>query len=300
VRSIWRRLGERAAPGGDDCAFVEIGSVRLAVSSDLFIEGTHFQAGWLTPGEIGWRAATAALSDLAAVAADPQGVLTSLGASPETPEDQIAEVLGGVGDAAAAVGAKVWGGDLVRSPRWVLDVMVVGGLEGEPLRRSGAKAGDSLLVTGTLGGPSAALEAWRSAREPDRMARERFARPSARVNEALWLRGRGASAVIDISDGLVADAGHLSAASGVTCVLELERIPIHAAVTGGPEAAATSGEEYELLVAVPAQDQGAVCSVFEGEFGLLLTEVGRVEAGTGVRVERAGKVVPDLAQFEHF
>jgi thiamine-monophosphate kinase len=82
--------------------------------------------------------------------------------------------------------------------------------------------------------------------------------------------------------------------------VELERVPIHGAVTGGAEAAVASGEEYELLVAVPAQKHQAVRSAFEKEFATPLTEIGRVEQGTGVRVERAGEVVPHLVPFEHF
>ncbi len=302
VRSIWQRLGSRAAPAGDDCAFVQVGSEQLAVSSDLFLEGTHFRTGWLTPGEIGWRATTAALSDLAAVAAEPLGVLASLGVSPEVPAEHTAEIMDGVGDAATAVGAQVWGGDLVRATAVVLDVMVVGRFVGSPLRRSGAGVGDILLVTGSLGGPAAALEAWGSGREPDRSARDRFARPSARVPEGRWLRDRGASAMIDLSDGLVADAGHLSSASGIACIVELERVPIHRSVTGGggAEAAVASGEEYELLVALPAQNHQAVRSAFEEEFEIPLTEIGRVEQGAGVRVERSGQIVPHLVPFEHF
>jgi len=132
-----KALAGRAAPLGDDCALVQVGSEQLAVSTDLVVEGTHFREGWLEPAELGWRAAAAALSDLAAVAAEPLGVLASVGLPADRPEAHLEEVMGGVADAAQAVGALVWGGDLVRSERMVLDVAVVGRVD-RPLRRSGA------------------------------------------------------------------------------------------------------------------------------------------------------------------
>lgn len=299
VRGIWRRLGARAAAAGDDCAFVQIGAERLAISSDIAIEGTHFLPGWLAFHELGWRVATAALSDLAAVAATPQGMLVSVGLSPELPEAFSADLMEGVGEAAAAVGSVVWGGDLVRSERLTIDAIVVGRLEREPVRRSGATPGDSLCVTGSLGGPAAALEAWRARREPDRAARQRFARPVARIAEAQWLRDHGARAMIDLSDGLAADAGHLAAASSVAAVIDLGRVPVHVAATGA-EAAVTSGEEFELLVAVPARDVETIVREFAGRFDVPLTVVGRVDEGEGVRVERDGEAVGELALFRHF
>ncbi len=290
VRSIWRRLGDRVAASGDDCAFFEVDGAQLAISSDLALEGTHFQVGWLSLLEIGWRAATAAFSDLAAVAANPLGVMASLGISEEQPLDAAAEVMQGIADAAAAVGAVVWGGDIVRGDRLVIDATVVGRLGGEtePVVRSGAEAGHGLYVTGALGGPAAALAAWLGHREPDASARERFAHPAARVAEGRWLRGRGARAMIDLSDGLLADAGHLAAASEVACGLELDAVPVHASAPG-PEAATVSGEEYELLVALP--DADSLGPDFAAEFGVALTRVGRVESGSGVRVMRGGEVV---------
>ena len=299
VRSIWRRLGDRVAASGDDCAFFEVDGAQLAISSDLALEGTHFQVGWLRLHEIGWRAATAAFSDLAAVAANPLGVMASLGISEEQPPDAAAEVMQGIADAAAAVGAVVWGGDIVRGDRLVIDATVVGRLETEPVVRSGAEVGHGLYVTGSLGGPAAALAAWLGHREPDASARERFAHPAARVAEGRWLRDRGARAMIDLSDGLLADAGHLAAASEVACGLELDAVPVHASAPG-PEAATVSGEEYELLVALP--DADSLGPDFEAEFGVALTPVGRVESGSGVRVTRGGEVVSggELEAFKHF
>jgi thiamine-monophosphate kinase len=285
IRAIWRRLGEQMSQAGEDCALVTIGNERLAISTDVTIEGTHFRKGWLAPEEVGWRAAAAALSDLAAVAAEPRGVMASLGVSPEWPEELVSEVMHGVGQAAAAVDAQLWGGDLVRSERLVLDVVVVGRAEA-PVLRSGAAPGEGLWVTGALGGPAAALAAWLAGGEPEQTARERFAHPRPRIAEALWLRDEGATAMIDLSDGLIGDAGHLAAASGVRCVIEDERVPVHPAAS--PRGALVGGEEYELLAALPRETDNELAAAFEDTFGIRLTRVGRVEEGQGVELLENG------------
>ncbi len=290
IRAIWRRLGEQVSPAGDDCALVTLGGELLAISTDVTIEGTHFQPGWLSAEEIGWRATAAALSDLAAVAAEPRGVLVSLGASPEWPEATVTEIMQGVGEAASAVEAQVWGGDLVRSERLVVDVVVVGRADA-PVLRSGAGPGDGLWITGSLGGPAAALRAWLAGEEPESAARERFARPRPRIAEALWLRDVGAKALIDVSDGLLGDAGHLAAASQVGVAIESERVPVHPGAAS-PETALVGGEEYELLAALPEGVATEPAQGFEETFGIPLTRIGRVEAGSGVRLLEGGSPVP--------
>ena len=277
---------------------VEVGSEKLALSTDLSIEHVHFELGWLTREEIGWRSTAAALSDLAAVAATPMGVLVSLGVSGEWPEDQVADLMAGAGEAAASVGAVVWGGDLTRNTQTIMNVTVVGRLEGAPLLRLGARPGDGLWVTGRLGGPGAALAAWQRGAEPDRSARDRFALPVPRVNEAKWLRDHGATAMIDLSDGLAADATHIAAASGVRCSIRADLVPVHPAAAS-EEAALVSGEEYELLCAAPGLSPEAAKS-FTERFGLALTRIGTVESGEGVSVTRAGRPVELPGVFRHF
>lgn len=297
IRGIWRRVGGKAASSGDDCAFFEVNGVTLAISSDLSIEGTHFNLGWMGLAEIGWRAATAALSDLAAVAATPLGIMVSVGTSREQADGHVADLMEGVAEAASSAGAAIWGGDLAGSERLVLDVAVVGRCAGNPVKRAGGRVGDGLFVTGSLGGPAAALAAWKDGREPDAAARERFVRPCARIREAQWLRDRGAHAMIDVSDGLLADAGHLAAASEAACVLDLDAVPLHPAAAG-PEQGLVSGEEYELLVAFPGE--WSVTGESPAGLGLSLTRVGRLEAGSGTRVEQSGETIQRLDGFAHF
>lgn len=299
IRGIWQRLGNRGANLGDDCAIVEMDGSRLAVSVDLSVEGTHFRRGWFAPDDLGWRATMAALSDLAAVAASPRGVLVSLGLSAELPGAWASDLMDGVADAAAAVGAAVWGGDVVRSDQLIVDVVVLGSLTGDPVRRSGAAAGDVLAVTGRLGAVHAAISALTEGRTPDDAAWERLVRPHARIEPAQWLRDRGARAMIDLSDGLTADAEHLAAASGLRVTIDRDRIPLHpTALDAG--AAAASGEEYELLVALPADVASTLTEQFAAVFDLPLTTIGVFEAGTGVTLRAHGETVVETGRFSHF
>jgi thiamine-monophosphate kinase len=299
IRRAWSRLGPVAQGGGDDCAFIEVGSARLALSCDLSVEGTHFRLGWLNPWEIGWRATAAALSDLAAVAASPMGVLVSVAVPLEWPEEHFTEVMEGVGAAVASVGAVVWGGDVVRADRAAVDVSVVGQLDGEPVRRSGARVGDELWVTGALGGPFRAIAAWKVGTEPDQAARERFAHPVPRVADARWLREQGARAMIDLSDGLLADAAHLAVASGLGWAIDPDLVPIHPAAEVVEEAL-VSGEEYELLVALPSGTAPSLAEAFRARFGHPLTKIGVAEAAAGVRLLRRGRPLKLPPSFTHF
>jgi thiamine-monophosphate kinase len=219
----------------------------------------------------------------------------------------------GIGRAAESAGAVLWGGDLVRAPHVIVDVTVVGRAD-RPVRRRGATPGDGLWVTGRLGGPRAAVAAWEAGRTPAPEARERFAHPIPRIAEAVWLRDHGATALIDLSDGLVGDAGHVAAASGVGMVVEAERVPVLGAdgadgadevvkADGGGEAvglALVGGEEYELLVTLPVGfgDEGR--RMFEERFWLPLTRIGGVVAGEGVQVMRGGRPVEPGRGFSHF
>src|SRR5207244_8429140 len=168
LRAIFATLGAAGRDLGDDCALLPVGGRTLAISLDLSLEGVHFRTDWLSFREIGWRATAAALSDLAAEGAQPLGVLVSLGV-PGNRQRRLGDashalhIMAGVGAAARSVGASVLGGDLVRSPRYLVDVCVLGVAQ-RPVRLSGARPGDGLWVTGRLGGAGLALAALRAAR----------------------------------------------------------------------------------------------------------------------------------------
>lgn len=306
VRRIAAALGPRATGLGDDCAVLAAAGSALVASTDVSVEGVHFRRDWLSFEEIGWRVVAAALSDLAADGAEAGGVLVALTVPAEASDADVVALMTGAGAAASDVGARVVGGDLSAGPVWSAAVTVLGWTE-TPVTRAGARIGDGIWVTGELGGPRAALEAWRRGDAPDAEARRAFAHPVPRLHAGRWLARHGARAMIDVSDGLGADAGQLAAASGVAVALELDRVPVagpavdaaHRLGIPAERFAAESGEEYELLVALPEHFEQDDVLAFRSVAGVPLTRVGRVTAGGGVQAELAGKPVA-LAGYDHF
>jgi thiamine-monophosphate kinase len=304
IRNIATLLGNQAGDLGDDCSLVQHGDEFIALSTDVSVEGVHFRLDWITPREAGWRATAAALSDLAAEGAEPIGVLCAVTMPVQSREAELLEVMAGIGDAAAAINSKVLGGDLSSGPNWSIAVTVIGRTR-SPVSRSGAKAGDGVWVTGTLGGSRVALETWLNGGEPSPGARSRFAHPEPRIAAGRWLAQHGAWAMIDLSDGLAGDAPHLGAGSSISMIIDLDSIPLAAEVTeearrlgvSAQRFAAEGGEDYELLVALPG-DFDAVDG-FVDACGIVLTRVGEAREGTGVRFLSAGREV-ELHGFDHF
>ena len=295
IRTMISRWGDRARGIGDDAAVLRPPpGEQLVLSTDTSLEDVHFRREWLSPEEIGWRAAAAALSDLAAMAAKPLGVLVAI-ALPRQCIDDLGALAEGIAAAASASGAPIIGGDLTSGERLMITVSVAGSTA-KPLRRSGARPGDTVWVTGQLGGPALAVAAWREGRQPTPEARARFARPVPRIREAQWLAAAGATAGIDISDGLGGDAAHLAAASGVRLTIDVDTVP--QAPGADVSTAQRSGEEYELLVTTRKPFDAAA---FQSDFGLPLTQIGTVEEGdAGVDLLIGGERVASPAGYDHF
>lgn len=284
IRAMLEEWGPRATGVGDDAATLEMpAGAQLVVSTDASVEGVHFRREWMSASDIGARAATAALSDLAAMAAEPLGMLLSL-VVPRQWDDDLLALARGVGITASGAGCPIVGGNLTRGSELSLTITVLGHST-QPLRRAGARAGDRVYVTGQLGGPGAALRALLASERPAPADLARFVAPVARLREAQWLDAAGACAAIDISDGLLADAAHLARASGVTLALDLASVPRVDGVT--PAQAVTSGEEYELLIAVPA-DVAVDVGQFVRSFGIPLTDIGSVQPAVAEAVLFAG------------
>jgi thiamine-monophosphate kinase len=294
VRRLVSRWGPLARGIGSDCAVLDIPSgSRVVLSTDSSVEGVHFRRDWLTPREIGYRATAAAWSDLAAAGAVPLGVLFAV-TVPADWRAALADIADGVGESAAAAGAPVIGGDITAGPVLVLTLTVIGTAP-HPLSRVGAKPGSRIYVTGVLGGPLAAVKAWQRGNSPDAASRARFARPAPRLAEGRWMATHGAVAAIDVSDGLAADLGHLAAASGVRLVVNLDRVPRWAGQSATESA--SSGEEYELVVAADADlDRRA----FELEFDIPLTYIGDAVAGSpGIETRVDGVRVDPVPGYDH-
>jgi thiamine-monophosphate kinase len=236
----------------------------LVVTQDALIEGVHFRLDWLTWRELGFRAAAVNLSDLAASGAEPEALLVTLAAPPQTELDDVLELYAGLVES----GVPVAGGDTSAAPQLVLSVTALGRSERVP-GRTGARTGDLLVVTGPLGGAGAAFR------------QGLYLRPPLRLEEGKHL-ARHAHAMLDISDGIAVDAGHLARRSGVRCLIDLDRVPL----AGGAGVDDLGfGEDYELLAAVEDADGFAV--------------IGRVDAGEGVELLRNGEPYL-LAGWEHF
>lgn len=294
VRSLLAEWGKSAERVGDDAAILEVPTgEKLVVSTDTSLEGVHFRRDWLNHFEIGYRATAASLSDLAAMAARPLGLLIAL-TLPKADRNEARAIATGIREGASAVLCPIIGGDLSSGDVLSLTITALGSVS-RPLSRAGAKPGQRVYVTGHLGGPAAALRAWNAGAEPTENDRARFAHPVPRIDAAIGLAERGATSAIDVSDGLIADIGHLAAASKVCIEVDLARIPRLDGVS--PLEAASSGEEYEIVVTAPQID----VVQFSSEFGLELTEIGRVVAGSsGVELLNDGQRVTAPLGFDHF
>jgi thiamine-monophosphate kinase len=297
----------RVGPG-DDCTIVR--GEGIAISIDKTVEGVHFMRDWLDPEEIGYRAVASALSDLAAVAATPIGVLVALAMSKEDMRTLSPRVMEGARAAAAGSRAALLGGDLSSTDGpIVIDVVVVGNAV-RPVLRRGARPGDALWVTGELGAAACAVRAWKEGRVPEAPARFAFAIPTPRVAEAVWLAGRGViTSMIDISDGIAGDVGHLAAAGDVRILIDASCVPIHPAVhvlaqdlDDALDIALTGGEDYELLFTAPSGAVERLRELFVATFGVTLTCIGSVHDGAGIMLRDFDRRVSPLEQkgFDHF
>ncbi len=309
IRILMAQWGALAVDIGDDAAVLRtlsheiIATGReLVVSTDACVEGTHFLRGWITPHEIGARAVAAALSDLAAMGARADALLFAF-VVPEQWRASLVEIADGIAGVVQPTGAKIVGGNLSQGHTFSITTTVIGSTRHAVARR-GAQRGDRLLVTGTLGGPGQAVAALYAGQEPSAWARGRFVGPRPRLREGMALAAAGVHAMIDISDGLVADARHLAAASAVRLRIDAACIPI------GPQvdvlAALRSGEEYELLMAASAAVATQLRARWRDQFDVSLTDIGEVvgvEAGGAVEILGAPEAVTRVefvAGHDHF
>lgn len=309
------RAGAAPAVGiGDDAAVTAPGGA-TATSVDAFVEGVHFRRDTAPPSAIGAKALAAALSDLAAMGATPGEAYVVIGIPRDIGEEECLELYAGLSRVADDTGTAVVGGDVTRAPALFLAVTVVGRLPdpGAFVGRDGAEAGETVAVTGELGGAAAGRlllerEDLGTAVDADTAAalRRRQLEPTPRLSAGAALAATGASAMIDVSDGVGADAAQLAAASGVGVEIELDRVPIQAGVAEVAEAAGRDphelalgeGEDYELLVVLPTSrvaDAGRATSAA----GVPLTRVGLTTAEGGVRIRTSDGLRRPPPGFDH-
>lgn len=304
---------------GDDAAVVTPPDGETVLTTDLLVEDVHFERASISAHDLGAKAIAVNVSDIAAMAARPRYALVALGLGPDVTEGWLIELYGGMREACERDGLAIVGGDLNRAARTVIAVTVVGEVEPDcALTRAGARVGDRILVTGSLGGAAGGLALTR-AETPiaeraleagwGRDLLEAFLRPRARVAEARELAERGATAMMDLSDGLARDLPRLCERSGVGARLRIDDVPVAAALREGastlgvdaPSLAIGGGEDYELLVTMPADAVAGARAALADRYGLALTEVGAIVAGAGVVGERDGAEVPlPSAGWDHF
>lgn len=293
---------------GDDCAVVRAGSQNILVSCDLSVENIHFRRSFASAREIGWKAAAASVSDIAAMGGKPVCMVVALACPIHTPLDFLQDLFRGIQDLAAEMGMAVVGGDTTRSTDAIsLDVTVIGVPSGERyLLRRGAKDGDILFATGPLGLSSAGLRALETGKSASKLVHAHL-HPVPRIEEGNWLCANpSVHAAIDISDGLVQDAGHIAKASHIGINIEESAVSVDAAITAFCDEhdldartfVLAGGEDYELLVAIEPNAAESIANGFSRKFNRPLHRIGACTSRwSGVRIDGHE---PNLRGFDHF
>ena len=304
-------------PIGDDAAVVEGERGALEVlTTDSLVEGVHFDRRLSTPFDIGWKALAVNLSDIAAMGGRPRAALLSLGLPPTLPADDFRAIVDGFLALAREHRVVLAGGNVTRSPGpLIVDVTVTGAVRPRRvLTRGGARPGDEMYVTGSIGAGLAGLQ-WLEASagsEPDpdmavAVARYRRPEPRSRIG-ALLGSNRAASACMDLSDGLADGLTQIADSSGIGILVDAESLPIAAgarrwfdgAGVDPVQAALAGGDDYELLIAVPRRRRGRFATVCRQGRGVPMTRIGEATSERGVHVVRNGAAEPLPAGFVHF
>ena len=282
---------------GDDGAVIAAADGSVVASIDVLVDGVHFRTDWATGEQIGQRAALASMADIAAMGAAPTALLVGLSAPPQTPTELITGIGRGLNEAAASAGAGVVGGDLTRSDVLTIAVTVLGDLRGaKPVLRSGARAGDVVAVIGRLGWAAAGLAVLSRGFRSPAAAVGAYRVPEPPLAAGVVAANSGATSMIDISDGLLADLGHVAKASGVAIDVLSPALPVNQRLV---EVASALGRDH-LEWALTGGDDHALAATFPHDALLPpgWTAIGWVSTGSGVSVD--GQPFAAAGGWDHF
>jgi thiamine-monophosphate kinase len=318
-----RKVLSGDAPGvvvgvGDDAAVVELGEGQAILTVDTLVEGVHWDPSMTTPHELGHKAVTVNVSDVAAMGGSPRFGLVSLAIARQTPPAWVMEVYGGMREAAETYGVSLIGGDTVRADRTVLTVALTGRVaSGRAVTRSGAHLGDAVVVTGALGAAAGAVALSRTGEELrrslgtdwERSLMEALQEPVALVGQGEALASAGATAMIDVSDGLALDLARLCEMSEVGAVLRVADVPVApelrelaTVIDVDPlDLALHGGEDYQLLATLPPEAVESARETLDDRFGTPLSVVGEI-THSGLELERPDGSREPLAAtgWDHF
>ncbi|MBI3785851.1 MAG: thiamine-phosphate kinase [Deltaproteobacteria bacterium] len=309
IDSILPKLGKRRdvlVGPGHDCAVVRSPGRAWLVTVDSLVEGVHFKRHWLSPRQLGRKSFLINASDIAAMGGQPRFCLVNFGVPPTYRSADLVRVQAGIVSAADELGAAVVGGNLSQATQLSITITLLGEAPSRLCTRAGAQPGDQIFLTGTIGAAALAVHQWLRGGTPSGAAVRRFREPEPRVRAGKALvESRLISSMIDVSDGLVQDLGHVCKASGVGAHVELERIPIAPVCRKLPNSATrlalSGGEDYELLCTVPAHNLTRLKHL-QAALGCPIHRIGEITHGRGVKVvDATGKRLRfDHGGFDHF
>lgn len=270
---------------GDDAALVAFPGGRVVVSTDLLVDGRHFRRDWASALDIGHKAAAQNLSDINAMGGRATALTVGLAAPPDLPAAWALELADGIAAEAALVGASVVGGDVTRAEEVVIAITVLGVVDGEPVRRSGARPGDVVAMAGRQGWAAAGLAVLARGFRSPRVLVEAQRRPEPPYAAGAAAALAGATAMIDVSDGLIADVGHVATSSGVA--IDVDTGAFEVAEPLRAVGAALGADPMRFILA--GGDDHALVATFPADVSLPegWTKIGEVAEGSGVTVDGA-------------
>jgi thiamine-monophosphate kinase len=302
---------------GDDAAVIRpADGLDTLLTTDTLVDGVHVNLETADSRDVGYKALAVNLSDIAAMGGRPDSALITLGLRSDVDLNAIDGVCNGLAEAASTFGVSLVGGDLVRSPVFFITIALTGNVKrGKAGRRGGAKPGDLVMVTGSLGGSAAALVLFRQGSCKGFGISEklysRHMRPLPRLKEGAIAVREGAGAMQDISDGLLADVGHICRASKTGAKIDLAAIPVEEGITDelgvneaqAREMAATGGEDYELIITAQPKTAARIKETIEKETFTRVTVIGKITKRTGKVsvVDGTGKALSiEDGGYDHF